>query len=164
MKLSINSVLFLGIGGISMHQLAIAFKNEGVKVYGYDAKKSKYTNICEQNGIQVTTKFNKDFCCVDLCVVTGAIKQNKYLKVLKSKGVKVLDRAEVLGLFCSQFKKVIAVAGTHGKSTTASLIYEILRVAGKKVSCHIGAEVYSPRFNLKDDMCITVLQHNLLKK
>ena len=51
MKLNIKSVLFLGVGGISMHQLALAFKNLGVKVYGYDAKRSKYTKICEENGI-----------------------------------------------------------------------------------------------------------------
>ena len=50
MKLNINSVLFLGVGGISMHQLAIAFKNLGVKVYGYDAKLSKYTNVVITGG------------------------------------------------------------------------------------------------------------------
>jgi len=154
MKLSIRSVLFLGVGGISMHQLALAFKSLGVKVYGYDAKLSKYTDICVQKGIEVTTKFEIEFCNVDLCVVTGAIKNNKYLSILKKRGVKIVDRAEVLGWLCKQFKTVIAVAGTHGKSTTASLIYEILRVAGKKVSCHIGAEVFAPRFNLKDDYLV----------
>ena len=154
MKLSIRSVLFLGVGGISMHQLALAFKNLGVKVYGYDAKLSKYTDICEQNGIEITTKFVEDFCNVDLCVVTGAIKKSKYITILKKRGVRISDRAEVLAWFCRQFKQVIAVAGTHGKSTTASLIYEILRVAGKKVSCHIGADVFAPRFNLSDDFLV----------
>ena len=154
MKLNIKSVLFLGVGGISMHQLAIAFKQMGAIVYGYDAKKSKYTEICKNNGVEFTTKFNADFCNVDLCITTGAIKSNKYLNVLKSKGIKVVDRAEILGWFCKQFKTVIAVAGTHGKSTTASLIYEVLKYAGKKVSCHIGAEVYSPRFELGDDYLV----------
>ena len=109
MKLSIRSVLFLGVGGISMHQLALAFKNMGVKVYGYDAKLSKYTDICMQHGIEVTTKFVDDFCSVDLCVVTGAIKNNKYLTILKKRGVCIADRAEVLGWLCSKFKKVIAM-------------------------------------------------------
>ena len=154
MKLGFKSVLFLGVGGISMHQLAIAFKSLGAKVYGYDAKKSKYTDICTQNGIEVTTKFDIDFCNVDLCVVTGAIKNSKYLNVLKNRGIKIVDRAEILGWLCSKFKQVIAVAGTHGKSTTASLIYEILRVAGKSVSCHIGAEVFAPRFNLNDEFLV----------
>ena len=154
MKLNINSVLFLGVGGISMHQLALAFKSLGVKVYGYDAKESKYTDLCAQNGIEITTKFKMEYCDVDLCVVTGAIKNNKYLTILKKRGVTIVDRAEVLGWLCKQFKTVIAVAGTHGKSTTASLIYEILRIAGKKVSCHIGADVFAPRFNLGDDYLI----------
>ena len=117
-------------------------------------KLSKYTKICEDNGVEITTKFNADFCNVDLCVVTGAIKKNKYLTILKKRGVKVVDRAEVLSWFCKQFKTVIAVAGTHGKSTTANLIYEILRLAGKKVSCHIGADVFLSRFNLNDDFLI----------
>ena len=155
MKLSINSVLFLGVGGISMYQLALAFKKMGVKVYGYDAKVSKYTEICKQNGIEVTNKFKQEFCSVDLCVKTPAIKKdNKYLLTLNSLNIKIADRAEVLGWLCTKFKKVIAVAGTHGKSTTASLIYEILRVAGKKVSCHIGADAYAARFNLGDDYLV----------
>ena len=137
-----------------MHQLALAFKNLGVKVYGYDAKRSKYSQACEQNGIEVTTKFVEDFCNVDLCVVTGAIKKSKYITILKKRGVRIADRAEVLAWFCKQFKTVIAVAGTHGKSTTASLIYEILRFAGKSVSCHIGADVFAPRFNLKDEFLV----------
>jgi len=155
MKFKVKSILFLGVGGISMHQLALAFKQMGVNVYGYDAKESKYLEICKQNGIQTTNKFRKDFCMVDLCVKTPAIKDdNKYVKALNSLNIKIVDRAEMLGWICTQFKQVIAVAGTHGKSTTASLIYEILRVAGKKVSCHIGADVFAPRFNVADEYLV----------
>lgn len=154
MNYEFKSVLFLGIGGISMHQLALAFKSMGVKVFGYDLHKSKYTKICEDNGIKVVHKFDKDICDVDLCVKTGAVNNSKFLNHLKIVGCPIIDRAEVLGWLCSKFKKVIAVAGTHGKSTTASLIYEILRVAGKKVSSHIGAEVFAPRFVLSDDYLV----------
>lgn len=154
MKLSIRSVLFLGVGGISMHQLAIAFKNLGVKVYGYDAKESKYTKICIDNGVKFSTRFEKEFCSVDLCVKTGAIKTSKYLSILKARNCIIIDRAELLSWFCSKFKTVIAVAGTHGKSTTSSLIYEILRTANKKVSCHIGAEVFASRFNIGDEFLV----------
>ena len=154
MNYEFKSVLFLGIGGVSMHQLALAFKSLGVKVFGYDLHASKYTKICEENGIKVVHKFDKSFCNVDLCVKTGAIKNSKFLTCLKNMGVKVVDRAQVLSWFCSKFKTVVAVAGTHGKSTTASLIYEILRVAGKKVSCHIGADVFAARFKFEDDFLV----------
>lgn len=137
-----------------MYQLALAFKDLGVKVVGYDIKESKYTKICAEQGIKVVHNFNKDFCCVDLCVKTGAVKKSKYINTLKKRGVPIVDRAEVLSWFCSKFKQVIAVAGTHGKSTTASLIYEILRQDGRKVSCHIGADVFAPRFNFGDDYLV----------
>ena len=149
-----GSILFLGVGGISMHQLAIAMKNMGVKVYGYDLHKSKFTELCEENKIKVVHKFNKEICNVDLCVKTGAVKNNKFLNYLKNNKVPVIDRADLLGWICKKFKTVIAVAGTHGKSTTANLIYHILKEAGEKVSCHIGAEVENARFNLKDDILV----------
>ena len=154
MNYEFKSVLFLGVGGISMHQLALAFKSMGVRVFGYDAHLSKYTKICEDNGVKITNVFNKDFCHVDLCVKTGAIKKSKYLTQLKKLNCPIVDRAEVLGWLTKKFKTIIAVAGTHGKTTTASLIYEILRQANKIVSCHIGAEVFNPRFNLGDDFLV----------
>ena len=151
---NIKSVLFLGIGGVSMHQLALSFKDLGIKVYGYDVNTNAYTKKCEENGIKVIKKFNRDFLHVDLCVKTGAIGKNKYITELTKLGVKILDRAEVLGFLCSKFKHVIAVAGTHGKSTTATLIYEILREANFKVSSHIGADVFGARFNINDDFLV----------
>lgn len=154
MNYEFKSVLFLGVGGISMHQLAIAFKSMGLIVYGYDAQNNKYTKLCEEKGIKVVHKFDKNVCNVDLCVKTGAITKSKYLDYLKNLECPIVDRAEVLSWLATKFKKVIAVAGTHGKSTTASLIYEILRVAGEKISCHIGAEVFAPRFCLGDDYLV----------
>ena len=154
MKYSVRSILFLGVGGISMHQLAIAFKDMGSRVYGYDLHKSKYTQLCVDKGIRVVYKFNKSVCNVDLCVATGAVKNNKFFNYLKKQNIPVIDRADILGWLCKKFSKVIAVAGTHGKSTTASLIYEILRKSGKKVSCHIGAEVKKPRFVLGDEYLV----------
>jgi UDP-N-acetylmuramate--alanine ligase len=154
MKYSVKSILFLGIGGISMHQLATCLKNLGVKVVGYDVKQSKYTKLCEEKNIKVFHKFSKELFNVDLCVKTGAIQNGKILNNLKKRNIPILDRAEILGWLSRQFKNVIAVAGTHGKSTTASLIYEILKSAGKKVSCHIGAEVKNSQFKIGDDFLV----------
>ena len=155
MKKNFQSVLFLGIGGVSMHQLALAYKEKGYTVYGYDQKKSEYTKICENAGIEVTNRFRREFLQVDFCVKTGAISDtNKYIINLKKLKCPIFDRAEILAKLCDEFKCVIAVAGTHGKSTTASIIYEILRTANKKVSCHIGADVFAPRFRCGDDYLV----------
>ena len=155
MKKVFRSVLFLGIGGVSMHQLALAFKEKGYTVYGYDQKKSEYTNKCIEAGIVVTNRFKREYLQVDFCVKTGAIKDdNKYVINLKKLNCPIFDRAEILANLCREFKCVIAVAGTHGKSTTASIIYEILHRAGKKVSCHIGADVFAPRFKCGDDFLV----------
>ena len=106
----------------------------------------------EENGIKICYRFNKEFLYVKKCIKTAAIKDdNKYVVALKKLNVKIVDRAVALGELCTKFKCVVAVAGTHGKSTTASLIYEILKAKFKKVSCHIGADVFNPRFNPGDD-------------
>jgi len=71
----------LGVGGISMYQLALAFLSLGYRVYGYDAKVSQYTKTCADHGAIITTRFDKSFLQVDFCVSTGAIKENyKYIK------------------------------------------------------------------------------------
>ncbi len=137
-----------------MHQLACAFFDLGIKVFGYDAKESKFTNICKEKGIKVVNKFDKDICNVDICIKTGAIKDNKYIQYLKKNNVKIIDRAVALNWLSKKFKQVIAVAGTHGKTTTATLIYEMLRQGGKKVSSHIGADIANSRFSLGDDYLV----------
>lgn len=138
-----------------MHQLAIAMKLAGKRVLGYDAKTNQYTDQCVRCGIAVTNRFKSEFCSVDLCVKTGAIKEdNRYVTLLRKLNIPIVDRADFLAYLAGEFKCVIAVAGTHGKSTTASIIYEILRQNGEKVSCHIGADVFAPRFVLGDDYLV----------
>lgn len=150
-----KSVLLLGVGGVSMHQIASALLEQKKMVYGYDIKSSEYTDDLVKRGMKFTTKFDKNFLHIDICIATGAIsKNNRYIKHLKHLGIKIIDRADALATLCREFKCVIAVAGTHGKSTTASLIYEILRASGKQVSCHIGADIFAPRFKLGDDYLV----------
>lgn len=150
-----KKVLLLGVGGISMNQLAQAYLKLGYEVFGYDAHKSAVTDKLKSIGIKIAHKFINHFLDVDFCVATGAIKNdNPYVIELKKLKIPIIDRSVALGKLLTNFKCVIAVAGTHGKSTTSALIYEILKSAGKKVSCHIGAEVESPRFELGDDYVV----------
>lgn len=154
LNLENKSVLLLGIGGVSMYQIALFLKEAGLKVYGYDVKPNEYTKKCENVGIKITKKFKHEFLQVDFCVKSSAVTNCKFITELIKKNVKIYDRAEILGIIASKFKQVIAVAGTHGKSTTASLIYEILRQDNRKVSCHIGADVFASRFNMLDDILV----------
>lgn len=150
-----KKVLLLGVGGISMNQLAQAYLKLGYEVFGYDAHKSAVTDKLKSIGVKIAHKFINHFLDVDFCVATGAIKNdNPYVIELKKLKIPIMDRSVALGKLLTNFKCVIAVAGTHGKSTTSALIYEILKSADKKVSCHIGAEVESPRFELGDDYVV----------
>lgn len=150
-----KKVLLLGVGGISMNQLAQAYLKLGYEVFGYDAHKSAVTDKLKSIGVKIAHKFINHFLDVDFCVATGAVKNdNPYVIELKKLKIPIIDRSVALGKLLTNFKCVIAVAGTHGKSTTSALIYEILKSAGKKVSCHIGAEVESSRFELGDDYVV----------
>lgn len=153
--LNLKSILFLGIGGVSMHQMADFFHERGIKVCGYDISNNDYVKRLKDKGVPITSRFKQEFLSADVCVKTPAIKEdNRYLQFCKKNKIRIIDRIEMLNLLAMKFKCVIAVAGTHGKSTTASLIYEILRCSGKKVSCHIGADVFAPRFCLGDDYLV----------
>lgn len=150
-----NAVLLLGVGGVSVGQIAKVYLKQGYKVYGYDQTENQMVKDLVQLGLIFSKKFNANFLNVDFCVRTAAVKDdNAFVVALNKAKIPILDRAYVLGQMLKQFKTVIAVAGTHGKSTTSALIYEILHTAGKKVSCHIGADITEPRFELGDDYVV----------
>lgn len=131
---------FLGICGISMSSLAIMLKNQGFSVSGNDKNDGLTLKILEKNGIKVDKKINrraiKD---ADVVVYSSAIKEDeKQLVYAKKCKKKIVPRGEILGQVSRNYKKVVAIAGSHGKTTTTGLIYEILRCAGKKPTLHLG--------------------------
>ncbi len=123
------SIYFVGIGGISMSGLAEILKDAGFQVSGSDRSKSPLTEALERKGITVfygqrSENITKDIDCI---VFTSAIRKDnpEYIAAIKQ-GIPTLTRAQLLGQMMKNYQTPIAVSGTHGKTTTTSMISEIL--------------------------------------
>lgn len=127
-KNSDKLVHFIGIGGVSMSALAEYLLDKGYKVSGSDAKKSKTTERLKNKGIKIYYGHNgKNVEKADLVVYTDAISiDNEELKTAIRNKIDVVDRAEFLGTVMRNFKFSIAVSGTHGKTSTTSMITEVI--------------------------------------
>ena len=137
---NIQSVYFIGIGGIGMSALARYFKSQGKEVSGYDKTESPLTKELVSEGIQVNFEDNVDVVPknADLVVYTPAVPQDhKQLNFYKQNGYEVVKRSEVLGdITASSFN--ICVAGTHGKTTISTMIAHILRHSGYGCNAFLG--------------------------
>lgn len=136
-----RKVHFIGIGGISMSGLAELLHTMGFQVTGSDARKSKITDHLETLGIKVflgqrAANITQD---IELVVYTTAVKEDneEYQEVLK-KDISMIDRAELLGQVMLNFGDAIAVSGTHGKTTTTSILSLILMEAGLDPTISLG--------------------------
>lgn len=134
-------VHFIGIGGISMSGLAKLLLSRGFTVSGSDPKKSALTEELEALGCKIT------YCqqaqnideTIDLAVYTAAVHEdNPELAAARKAGIQILTRAELLGQVMANYRVAVNVAGTHGKTTTSSMIAEILLNAGKDPTLSIG--------------------------
>ena len=141
-----NIIYFLGIGGIGMSALARWFNSTGKEVVGYDKTSTDLTDQLQSEGIEIIFTDNrgeipksvierKEECLV---IYTPAIsRDNDILNFFKENDYKLLKRSEVLGHLTSN-AFTIAVAGTHGKTTTSSILAHILYDAGKNSVSFIG--------------------------
>ena len=131
---------FLGIGGIGMSALARFFHRRGDTVSGYDRTRSPLTEELENEGISVhyddaPDRLPKD---IDLVVYTPAVPKDLLeYQALEQRGVRIEKRSQVLGEL-TRGKKCIAVAGTHGKTTTSTLIAHLLNEADCGCSAFLG--------------------------
>jgi len=136
----LRTLYFIGIGGIGMSALARYFKGRGLAVSGYDKTETPLTKALAEEGILV--HYSEDLSqippAVDLVVYTPAVPaDHKELVHLQAMGTPVKKRAEVLGII-SRGMKTIAVAGTHGKTTTSTMVAHLLYSGGVECSAFLG--------------------------
>ncbi len=140
-----SRIYFIGIGGISMNGLARLAKHAGFVVGGSDNHPSERTAILEEQGIKVyypQIEANIDAFKPDYLVKTAAIlPHNEEVKRATELGLQIFDRAEFLGAFTRTYKNVINVSGTHGKTTTTSMISLMMIDAGLDPTVHLGADL-----------------------
>ncbi len=128
----VHSVYFIGVGGIGMSGLARYFQSINKKVFGYDKTTTVLTEKLEEEGIIVTYEDSIETIPDEinskdsLVIFTPAIpNDNLQMNYLLEKGFNIYKRSEVLG-FITKSTKCLAVAGTHGKTSTSSLLGHIL--------------------------------------
>ena len=141
MKLEdIKKIYFIGIGGIGMSALARYFNSRQVEVFGYDKTETKLTKKLVGEGMEI--HFEDDVSQipeeVDLVVFTPAIpNSHDELNYFLENNFLVKKRSEVLGII-SRSKKTIGVAGTHGKTSTSSVLTWMLKVGGIDCTAFLG--------------------------
>lgn len=136
----IRSVYFIGIGGIGMSAIARYFKSRGARVAGYDKTETALTKELKSEGIDVQFRDNADEAPkdVDLVVYTPAVPAgHEALVFYRQNGYSVVKRSDVLQMItASSFN--ICVAGTHGKTTTTTMIAHLLRDSGYGCTAFLG--------------------------
>lgn len=137
------SCFFIGIGGCGMSGLAREFASRGGVVSGVDRTPSETTAALEQEGVLIHPDDERaalpDRC--DLVVISAAVKpDHPLLALVAARGLPILHYAQALG-WCMEGRTAVAVAGAHGKSTTAAMLAVALTSAGLDPSVIVGANV-----------------------
>ena len=162
-------IYLIGVGGIGMSALARYFNAKGKIVCGYDKVKSDLCIELENEGINIhysdevsaIPEVVKNSRSNDILVIyTPAIPvENQILSFFRDKGFKIFKRAEVLGMISKQ-SFTIAVAGTHGKTTTSAMLAHILQQAGKETTAFLGgiSRNYNTNLLLADQGNILIVE------
>jgi UDP-N-acetylmuramate--alanine ligase len=135
-----GSVYFLGIGGIGMSALARYFNTNGVAVSGYDKTETVLTKKLAAEGIAIHFEDNIEFIdkAAELVIYTPAVpKDHKELNYFLENNYNLLKRSEVLGAITNSTYN-ICIAGTHGKTTTSTMVAHILRHSGYGCNAFLG--------------------------
>ncbi|GGD50925.1 UDP-N-acetylmuramate--L-alanine ligase [Lacimicrobium alkaliphilum] len=146
----IKRIHFIGIGGAGMGGIAEVLLNEGYQISGSDLQVSGMTGRLQEKGAKVFFGHQQDnIQGVDVVVVSSAIdSQNPEIQAARARRIPVIRRAEMLAELM-RFRHGIAVAGTHGKTTTTSLLATIFAHAGKDPTFVIGGLLNSAGTNAR---------------
>lgn len=140
---NIKNIHMIGIGGISMSAIALMLKEDGYHITGSDNARGAMVIKLEEAGIKI--HIGSDASVVekaDLVVYTAAIKQHdpEYVKAKELK-IPMYERAEFLGILMEKYNKNICVSGTHGKTTTTSMLATCFLDGDKNPTIQVGAQL-----------------------
>lgn len=145
-------IYFIGIGGISMSGLAEILASRGHQVSGTDVKETAVTKHLQSLGIHINFGHRAENITDDITLVvyTAAIHDdNPELLAAHEKGIRIMDRAHLLGQIMDEYHDSVAVSGTHGKTTTTSMVSEILLAAEKDPTITVGGILPTIGSNLR---------------
>ncbi len=147
----IKKIHFLGIGGISMSGIALLLKSKGFDITGSDTKMSENIEHLIENGIDIYIGQKKEnITNQDLFVYTDAIPENsEELIAARATQKPVVSRGVFLGALMRNYKQSIAISGSHGKSTTTSMIAKILIDSHDDASILLGGLLDDMKGNVK---------------
>ncbi len=146
-----NKIHMVGIGGVSMSGIAEILINFGFSVTGSNNVETETTKKLEKAGIKISIGHNEsNITNQDVVVYSAAIKQdNPELVTAKAKNIPIIERADFLGELTRCYKDTITISGTHGKSTTTSMVSLCFLEALKDPSIQVGADIKQLNGNYK---------------
>ena len=135
-----SHVHLVGIGGVSMRPLGLVLKGMGMKVTGSDMSASDGTRELEAKGIPVTIGHNAENIQGADCIIrtAAAHNDNPEIAAARASGIPVFERAQAWGEIMRSYKNAVCVSGTHGKTTTTSMLTHILMEANLDPTVMIG--------------------------
>ena len=154
----LGKVHILGLGGAGMSGIARLLAAQGVEVSGTDAKESRRLDALRKIGVEVFVGHSPENLkdCQTVIYSTAIKEDNPELKTARQRDLKVMKRSEALGVLTRSFETV-AVSGTHGKTTTTSMITVALQACGEDPSFAIGSELSETGSNAHLDKEKTLL-------
>lgn len=133
-------VHLVGIGGVSMRPLGLVLRSQGLVISGSDMNASVSTDELIRNGIQVSIGHKAENIEGADCIIrtAAAHNDNPEIAAARAKGIPVYERAQAWGVIMKHYPNAVCVAGTHGKTTTTSMITHIYMEAQKDPTVMIG--------------------------